>query len=154
MCSRVGDLAPDPKSPTIAPGASGWSISREVIARGPSRGGGGPDILLDPGERKAAAWLRSASEASLQPPHPPPFLFLPFWSPCSLSGGGGTWGGEHCRAELRLRLGFQLHPFLGWVALADGQTSLVSLPHIDSEYRGASPLGSFEIEAHKCLSSA
>lgn len=46
------DLAPDPKSPAIALGASGWSISRDMAGCGPSRGGGGPDILLDLGECK------------------------------------------------------------------------------------------------------
>lgn len=104
-----------------------------------------------PGEHKAAARLRPASEVFLHPPHPPSFS-LP--SGLHVLELGGVRRGRFGEEKPVGWFGFQAHPFLGCVALADDQTSLVLLPHMDSEYHGSSPLGSSEIEAYECLSNA
>lgn len=80
--------------------------------------------------------LRTPSRASFQPSHPFPFPSL--LVPIPMRAVEGTFG-----TELRPKFVFQLHPFLGCVAWAEDQISLVLLPHVDYEYYSSSFSGFF-----------
>lgn len=80
--------------------------------------------------------LRTPSGASFQPSHP--FLFPSLLVLISMRIVEGT-----CGTELGPKFVFQLHPFLGCVAWAEDQISLVLLPHVDYEYYSSSFSGFF-----------
>lgn len=80
--------------------------------------------------------LRTLFGASFQPSHP--FLFPSLLVPIPMRVVEGT-----CGTELRPEFVFQLHPFLGYVAWAEDQISLVLHPHVDYEYYSSSLSGFF-----------
>lgn len=80
--------------------------------------------------------LRTLFGPSFQPSHP--FLFPSLLVPIPMRVVEGT-----CGTELRPEFVFQLHPFLGYVAWAEDQISLVLHPHVDYEYYSSSLSGFF-----------